>query len=85
MLGWPVRSISNMVAKLGYYPGYLVTGNKDLSYFPEMLKDFVYLGIILHDQRLLIVLQEPQQPVRYYCNNRHQPQNWYDGHQPQNW
>ena len=63
---WVILMNLNMVAKLGYYPGYLVTGNKDLNYFPEMLEDFVYLGIILHDQRLLMVLQEPQQPVRYY-------------------
>ena len=33
---------------------------------PVMLEDFVYLGIILHELRLLMVLQEPQQPVRYY-------------------
>ena len=40
--------ILNMVAKQ-YYAGLKVTGNFDLSYFPETPEDFVYLGINLMD------------------------------------
>ena len=44
---WVILMNLNMVAKPGHYPGYLITGNKDLNYFPEMPEDFVYLGIHL--------------------------------------
>ena len=72
ILGGLIVTNFNMVAKPAYYAGLKVTGNYDLSYFPEMPEDFVYLGINLmdnfdlHEQRLLMVLQEPQQPVRCY-------------------
>ena len=47
ILGWLTLKNFDMVAKPAYYAGLMVTGNYDLSYFPEMPEDFVYLGINL--------------------------------------